>query len=118
METDYGCAMSQNVPLDELEAVSTSYGDAAYAVVNSTVGAPRVTHVRIRFVSESIEIVLGRGAATAVRSNPSMSLVWPATDNQSMSLIADGQAEVLEEPAPETAVRVRVTGAVRHRPAP
>jgi len=47
-----------------------------------------------------------------------MSLVWPATDNQSMSLIVDGQAEVLEEPAPETVVRVRVTGAVRHRPAP
>jgi len=65
-----------------------------------------------------IEILLGRGAASAARSNPSMSLVWPATADQSMSLIADGQAEVLEEPTPETAVRVRVTGAVRHRPAP
>ena len=110
--------MSQNVPLDELETTCAAYGDTAYAVVNSTVGAPRVTHVRIRFGGEWIEILLGRGAASAVRSNPSVSLVWPATDYQSMSLIVDGQAEVLEEPAPETAVRVRVTGAVRHRPAP
>lgn len=110
--------MSQNVALEELETTSTAYGDTAYAVVNSTEGAPRVTHVRIRFVGDLIEILLGRGAASAARSNPSMSLVWPATDDQSMSLIVDGQAEVLEEPAPETMVRVRVTGAVRHRPAP
>jgi hypothetical protein len=59
--------MSQNVPLDELETASAAYGDTAYAVVNSTVGAPRVTHVRIRFGGEWVEILLGLGAASAVR---------------------------------------------------
>lgn len=110
--------MSQQVPLNELEAASADYGDTAYAVVNSAEGAPRVTHVRVRFDGESIEILLGRGAASAARANPTMSLVWPATADQSMSLIVDGQAEVMEEPASETAVRMRATGAVRHRPAP
>ncbi len=110
--------MSQQVPLGELESASADYGDTAYAVVNSTKGAPRVTHVRVRFVDDTVEILLGRGAACAARENPSMSLVWPATADQSMSLIVDGQAEVLEEPAPQTAVRMRLTGAVRHRPAP
>ncbi len=110
--------MSKQVPLNELEAAATDYGDTAYAVVNSDEGAPRVTHVRVRFDGESIEMLLGRGAASAARANPMMSLVWPATADQSMSLIVDGQAEVLREPSPETAVRMRATGAVRHRPAP
>ena len=110
--------MSQQVPLDQLEAAAADYGETAYAVVNSTEGPPRVTHVRVRFAGDTIEILLGRGAAAAAGENPAMSLVWPASADQSMSLIVDGQAEVMEEPAPETVVRVQATGAVRHRPAP
>lgn len=110
--------MSQQVSLEALEAAAADYGDTAYAVVNSAHGAPRVTHVRVVFVGAEIEILLGRGAASAARESPTMSLVWPATADQSMSLIVDAEAEVLEDPAPETAVRVRPTGAVRHRPAP
>lgn len=110
--------MSQQVPVDELEAAAAAYGETAYAVVNSSEGPPRVTHVRVRFAGDTIEVLLGRGAASAAAANPLMSLVWPASADQSMSLIVDGQAEVLEEPSPETAVRIRPTGAVRHRPAP
>jgi len=106
------------VPLDELRAVAESYGPTAYVVTGSGDGAPRVTHVSPRFIGDRIEVVIGKNASRAALENPQVSLLWAATSQETMSLIADGEAEVEGEPGPDTTVTITPSGAVRHRSAP
>ncbi len=110
--------MSIKVPLDGLSTVAAEYGPTAYVVSGAGDGAPRITHVTPRFDEGSIEVVLGGAAARAALQNPEVSLLWPATVEQSMSLIIDGRAVVDGEPGPDSLVRVTPVSAVRHRPAP
>ena len=110
--------MSLKVPLDELRAVVEDYGATAYVVTGAGTGAPRITHVSPRFVGDTIEVVIGGNASRAAVENPQVSLLWPATEHKSMSVIVDGVAQVEGEPGPDTVVRVTPTGAVRHRSAP
>lgn len=109
--------MSVQIPLDELAEHAVDYGPAAYVLASSVDGPPRVTHSMVRFDGAELVVTVGRQAATAFGVNPAACLLWPATRNQSMSLVVDG--DVIGPVDPEGGeLRIRPTGAVRHRPAP
>ena len=109
--------MSIQVSLEDIESYTVDYGLAAYVLAGVAEGPPRVTHSAVRFDRGDIVVSVGRRAAAALGDNPEVCVLWPATVDQSMSLIVDG--EVVGTVDPEGGdVRIRPTGAVRHRPAP
>jgi hypothetical protein len=108
--------MSVQVPIDGISRAAADYGPSAYVLVSSAEGPPRVTHSLVRFDGADILVTLGRRAIAALAANPAVSVLWPATDDQSMSLIADGLAFPADD-SDAGEVRVAPTGAVRHRPA-
>jgi hypothetical protein len=109
--------MSIQVPVKDLEQCAADYGPAAYVLVGVLDGPPRVTHSSVRFESGDLVVSVGRRAAAALVVNPDVCVLWPATKDQSMSLIVDGEVVDPIDPAGGD-VRVRPVGAVRHRPAP
>lgn len=111
----YVLSMSMEVSLDTLESVALTHGSTAYAVVSSPEGPPRITHVSPQFSGATITFGLGRRSIELLEDNRLLGLLWPATDQQSMSLIVDAEVgDVLEDGT----VRVAPISAVRHRPAP
>ena len=110
--------MSMKVAIDEIEAVAASYGPAAYVLVSSADGPPRVTHVTVGFDGTTIVVSLGRSAAGAIADNPRVCVLWSATDQEPMSLIVDGTVVSDVDVDEGGEVRIEPTGAVRHRPAP
>lgn len=108
--------MSVQVPLDEIPATASDYGDTAFVLVSAVDGPPRVTHAQVQFVDDEIVVSIGRRAAGALLANPTVSVLWPGNASQSMSLIVDGV--VAAPPDPDGGeIRITPTGAVRHRPA-
>ncbi len=110
--------MSIDVTPENLPAAAADYGSTAYVVTGGADGRPRITHSSVDVTSGRIRAVLGRTASSDVSERPAVSVLWPATSEQSMSLIADGVASIRGEPGRDTPVDIEVTGAVRHRPAP
>ncbi|MEZ5245371.1 MAG: hypothetical protein R2707_09770 [Acidimicrobiales bacterium] len=108
--------MSIQIPVGEIEAAAADFGDSAYVLVSSTDGPPRVTHSIVGFDGGDMIVSIGRRAAAALAHNSAVSVLWPATDDQSMSLIVDGTA-VAPVDADGGEVRITPSGAVRHRPA-
>jgi len=109
--------MSIQVPIADLESCAADYGTAAYVLVGAAQGPPRVTHSSVRFDGVDFVVSIGRRAAAALTANPEVCVLWPATSDQSMSLIVDG--EVVDPVDPDGGdVRIRAIGVVRHRPAP
>lgn len=107
--------MSVQVPVEELPSVARDYDDSAYVLISVTEGPPRITHSSVRFESGNIVVSVGRRAAGALSANPHVSILWPSTVAQPMSLIVDGIASGHAEEAGE--VRIAPATAVRHRPA-
>ena len=107
--------MSMQVPVELLPEVVRRYGQSAYAAVSDPAGPPRVTHVMPTFTGATLTFGLGRTSCALLEANPHLSLLWPATHPETMSLIVD--ADVLGVAADGT-VTVRAAAAVRHRPAP
>ena len=110
--------MSIRVTADELAEVAADYGTTAYVLTGGDDGRPRITHCTVEVADGRIRTRLGRSASADAAARPAVSVLWPATSSQSMSLIADGTAVVWGEPAPDTEVLIEVEGAVRHRAAP
>ena len=113
--------MSVEVRIPELRASADRYGEAAYLVASEGSGSPRITHVAVGWATDDggpvIVVQLGRSACRALAANPMATVLWPATEGESMSLIVD--AEVLgDPPAGGGEVRLTPRSAVRHRPAP
>lgn len=108
--------MSIQVPLDELPAASAEYGSAAYVLICDTDGPPRVTHSVVTWSDGTMAVSIGRRAAAALAANPTAGVLWPATDDQSLSLIVDAAVDGTVDPEGGV-VRLRPIGAVRHRPA-
>ena len=110
--------MSIAVELAELALVSAAHGPAAYVLTVGDDGRPRVIHVAVEVAADgAITAEVGRGAAANAIARPDVCVLWPpAADGY--SLIADGAAFVEGEPRPGARVTIRVTSAVRHRPAP
>ena len=108
--------MSMQVPVSELSRHAADYGPGVYVVIGDGDGPARITHSSIRWEGDDIVVGVGGRSVAALRTNPAVSLLWPATADQSMSLIADGIAG--EPLADDGVLTIRITGAVRHRPAP
>lgn len=109
--------MSVPVPIDELAGVVRAYGESAYVLVSAAEGPPRVTHSVVEIdEGGAMRASVGRRAAAALAANGTACVLWPATVDQSLSLIVDA---ALDGPIDEDggSVRLRPTGAVRHRPA-
>jgi hypothetical protein len=103
------------VPLDTLESVAATLGPTAYAVVSDAPGPPRITHVFPAFSGSTITFGLGRRSVELLGREHQLGLLWPATEQEAMSLIVDAEVgDVFEDGR----VRVTPTSAVRHRPAP
>ena len=110
--------MSITIPPAELEAAAADYGRTVYVITATAEGPPRVTHSSVAFDGTTVRVRLGASASAEARERPTVALLWPATRDQSMSLIADGLASFDGPPGPDAEVAVEITGAVRHRPAP
>jgi len=108
--------VSIQVSVDEIEAAAADYGDAAYVVAAAIEGPPRITHSMVHFEDGDLIVSVGRRSAAALAINPAVSVLWPATAAQSMSLIVDGVVSGVV-PAEGGSIRVAPSGAVRHRPA-
>ena len=108
--------MSVQVPIDDLADAAADYGDTAFVLVSTPGGPPRVTHSMVRFEDGAIVVSVGARTAPVLVDAPAVAVLWPADESQSMSLIADGEVSV--PPAADGGeIRIRPTGAVRHRPA-
>lgn len=108
--------MSIPIPVEEIAAAAADYGDSAYVLVSASAGPPLVTHSMIAFDGGDLVVSIGRRAAAALADNRRVSVLWPATDDQSMSLIVDGSVAMAVDPVGGE-VRIVPSGAVRHRPA-
>jgi len=107
--------MSMEVPLDTLAAVAHGYGPTAYAVVSAAHGPPRITHVTPQFSDGLIGFGLGRRSIAELEQHRTLGLLWPANDDEDMSLIVDAEVDAVFD---DGEVRVRPVSGVRHRPAP
>ena len=107
--------MSMEVALEDLPAVARSYGPTAYASVSAPDGPPRITHVAPQFSGATITFGLGRSSVELLRQHGTLGLLWPANDQEPMSLIVDAKVDAILE---DGEVRVRAVSGVRHRPAP
>ena len=107
--------MSMEVPVDTLPEVAHGYGPTAYAVVSAPDGPPRITHVTPQFAGATITIGLGRRSVELLERHGTLGLLWPAHDDEPMSLIVDAEVDDILE---DGEVRVRAVSGVRHRPAP
>ena len=109
--------MSIQVPIPDLRSVAEGYGPTAYVVAGSASGSPRITHVTLAWADAELVVHLGRSASAAIAVNPAVTVLWPATEGEAMSLIVDGEVRV-PPPADGGETRVRPITAVRHRAAP
>ena len=110
-------AVSVKIPIDDLPEFAEEYGSAPYVVVAGTDGPPRITHSESRFDGELLVVRLGPTSHRVLAADPAVAVLWPATRDQSMSLIVDGTVEGPLDPEDGGEVRIRPTGAVHHRPA-
>jgi hypothetical protein len=111
--------MSMQVPIEEIPQVAVDYGDSAYVLAGAGAGPPRITHSMVTFAEGQLVVTVGRRAAAAIAANAEVSVLWPATTDQSMSLIVDGRARFDEDRdgLRSGEVWIAPSGAVRHRPA-
>jgi hypothetical protein len=126
-------AVSTSVPLDQL-ADQVALRDFAYLVCTGDEGQPRVLALRPAIIPDHqsdhqsdhepghepaqcrLLIDLGTGGTMhAVLARPTVTLVFPPTDADHLSLVIDGRAHT---DAATGLATVTATGAVRHRAAP
>lgn len=110
--------MSHAVDPTELAPVAKRYGSTPFLLYSSNDGAARVNHV-VAQVEDGQPLVrvsgFGRGVIRRVADGAPLSLLWPATDTEEFSLIADGTGEI---DASDESLTITVSAAVLHRPAP
>ena len=113
--------MSITVPLDELAGRIAQRG-AGYLLTAADGGRPHVLHLNFGVDGVVLRAEVGRSAVANITAQPEVSLLWPASDDQTYSLIVDATATIEHDSAagddaPATAV-ITATGAILHRPAP
>lgn len=110
--------MSIQIALEDLADLAPEHGPSAYVVVGTDAGPPRITHSQVTFTPDGELVVeTGRSSHRALADRSVLALLWPATNEQSMSLIVDCEVSGPLDLDDGGEVRLRPTGAVRHRPA-
>ena len=112
---DNVASMSIPVPLDELAAAVSEFGELGYLMSAGDDGRPRINHVRFRADGHVLHAGVGRRTAAALTTENKVSCLWPAIAPGGMSLIADGEA-TLSTVEDVTTATIAVTWAVRHAP--
>ncbi|NNE73946.1 MAG: pyridoxamine 5'-phosphate oxidase family protein [Acidimicrobiales bacterium] len=109
--------MSIKVTVEELPDTLADMAPAAFLSTAGADGRPKVTHVPVRVVGSTLEAPVGAGTAANIGRQPLVCLVWPGSDDQSMSLLVDAVGSTEERGGEQVAV-FHPSGAVWHRPAP
>jgi hypothetical protein len=110
--------MSQTVEPHDLQSVAAEYGNTPFLLYSSGDGSARVNHVVVSVESAPPVVRVegfGRGVARRVEEGAALSLLWPAPDAETFSLIADGSGSIDDDGA---VLSIAISGAVLHRPAP
>ncbi len=111
--------MSRPVEIEELANDLAELAPAAYLCSVAADGRPKVVHVPIvvEGAGAGVELIaqVGPGTVANVADRPSVTLIWPGHDDQSMSLLVDAEAQASPIDGYPT---LTPTGAVWHRPAP
>lgn len=107
-----------SVPVDphELAEAAAGYGSTAYVLTTDSDGRPRVSQTTVSIAGDRVVAVIGGSASRNAADRSATSVLWPAVDDDGLSLIADGVAEVVGDPGPDATVEIVVTSAVQHRP--
>jgi hypothetical protein len=103
--------MSIAVSLDDLAGVLADH-PWGYLVTVRDDGRAQTLAIPTVFDGGSLTATVGKGTAANLVVRPNVTLVFPGTDGEAMSLIVDGDATVTGD-----RVEVRPTWAVLHRPA-
>ena len=113
------CRMEMSTPAGtlDLDAALRERGSAAYIVTVDGGGAPHVVHAEVHRHGAGLVAAVGRHTADNAESRPRVSILYPARDPASYSLIVDATATV-EPSAGGSRLLLAPTRAVLHRPAP
>jgi general stress protein 26 len=103
--------MSIAVSLDDLAGVLADH-PWGYLVTVRDDGRAQTLAIPTVFDGGSLTATVGKGTAANLVARPNVTLVFPGTDGEAMSLIVDGDATVTGD-----RVEVRPTWAVQYRPA-
>lgn len=114
--------MSHAVKPEELASYLAEYGNTPFLLYSADDGSARINHVLVSQPAPNeqqiVEVTVtgfGRGVAARVLAQAPLSLLWPATAPGAFSLIADGTGTLDEQ---ESTLKIAITKAVLHRPAP
>ncbi len=102
--------MSVPIEIDSLRAEVAGEGASAFLVTVGEAQAPHVVSVLVSWEGDRLVVGSGRSTARNVASRPAVTLLWPASEDDGLSLLVDGEAEVRGEQ-----VLIRPTFAIRHR---
>ncbi len=108
--------MSHVVEPRDLKSVAAEYGNTPYLLYSSRDGSARVNHVVVSVESDPPVVRVegfGRGVASRVEEGAALSLLWPAPNAETFSLIADGNGFI-----DDAVLSISISGAILHRPAP
>jgi len=109
--------MTIPVAPDELPKVAGKYGRAAYVLTTGADSRVRITHTAVEVSDGRVGCELGRSASADAIQRSGVSVLWAATETESMSLIADGTARPDPEGG-EGSFVIWIESAVLHRAAP
>ncbi len=109
--------MTIPVPPEEIPGVGGKYGPAAYVLTTGDDSRVRVTHAMVELSPGQVRCRLGRTASANAISRPDVCVLWAATEDQPMSLIADGVAVLETESDDGNEFTIRIDWAVQHRAA-
>ena len=107
--------MSHQVEPEDLATEAEPRGNTPYLLYAGASGSARVNHVVVASIDGAIVRCrgFGRGVPDRVAAAATLSLLWPANEPGSFSLIADGAGRIEGED-----LIITVDAAVLHRPAP
>ena len=111
------CHLDMSIPagIPDLDAVLRERGSAAYILTVDGAGAPHVVHAEVRQHGAHLVAAVGLHTANNAGSRPRVSILYPARDPASYSLIVDAVASV-DPSADGPRLLLAPTRAVLHRP--
>lgn len=105
--------MSIQVELNDLREVADRQMQVTYLLTVSDDARPHAVAITPHIGATTITCEAGRRSCANAGVRPEVSLLWPPARPDDYSLIVDGEASV-----DGSTLRITVTHAVRHRPAP
>ena len=112
--------MSIVVPLEQLSDTIDEFGPLAFLLSTGKDGGPRAVSVEVTVVEGQIRAPIGNRTAANIVAQPLVCLLWPTVGKDRLSLIVDGQGQVLSGVGADRGgdtVLIRPTSAVRHQSA-